>query len=129
MVNSGLKSSEFFVALSYHIWYNIGERRYRVNKDQGVNRITFRKLFDSFDDDVKKYELERLQRVILGKPPITATDPNTGQTFQFNSVAKLIRWMKSQGVKNPSNSNIYKSLNNQRPSAYGYVIKYKDETG
>lgn len=95
-----------------------------ANQEQ-LNVIQFRRLFETFSKRIQKREISRLKRVVEGKPPIIATKVGTEESYQFNTVGDLMKWLKTKGYPNASNSNVYKSLRNVRPSAYGYVIKYK----
>lgn len=98
-----------------------------MDKDTRVNVVQLRRLFDSLPKTVQKRELSRLQRVFLDKPAIMAIDPRTDEKYQFNTVNDLMKWLRANGHPNANNSNVYKSLNNSRPTAYGYKIKYKRE--
>ena len=89
--------------------------------------LQFRKLFSEFPKPLQKREFSRLDRILQDKKPITVTPIGSEEGFQFNSVKDLLNWLRANGYPKANNSNIYKSLNNTRPSAYGHIIKYKDD--
>lgn len=90
--------------------------------------VLFRKSWQELDPSVQAREIMRLNRLLKGMPvlivePIDEPD----RQYSFESVEHFVMWVQNNGHDNASSSNVYKCLNNQRLTAYGYKFKYKKE--
>jgi hypothetical protein len=87
----------------------------------------FRLLYSQFSPDVKTRETKIINRIQRGTKIILAEPvDNATKVFRFNSVYDLVMWLRNQGFKSASSANVYKVLNGERPSAYGYKYRHEE---
>jgi hypothetical protein len=87
----------------------------------------FRLLYSQFSPDVKTRETKIINRIQRGTKIILAEPVNNAtKVFRFNSVYDLVMWLRNQGFKSASSANVYKVLNGERPSAYGYKYRHEE---
>lgn len=89
--------------------------------------IEMRNLFSMLPKEIQLSEVRRMKRIAEGRSAILVKEvgDKSERTYRFNSVKELVKWLKFNGHKNANNSNIYKCLREERPSAYGHTFKYE----
>lgn len=100
-----------------------------IVKDLSVeDRIAlFRLLYSEFSPEVKARETKIINRIKRGTKVVIAEPLHDAtKVFRFNSVYDLVMWLRNQGYKSASSANIYKVINGDRPSAYGYKYRHEE---
>lgn len=87
----------------------------------------FRLLYSEFSPDIKRREVKVMKRIERGSKMVIAEPiDNAQKIFRFNSVYDLVMWLRNMGHKSASSANVYKVLNGDRPSAYGYKYRHEE---
>lgn len=87
----------------------------------------FRSLFMQLPEAVRKKEILRMYYIVMKKPMIILEDHDIGKVLKFLDTKNLIEYLWANKRIRADRSYIYKVLNGERASLYGYKIYYERE--
>lgn len=89
--------------------------------------VLFRTMYGEFAPEIRRRELKYMNRIERGGKVVLAEPLNDPlKVFRFNSIYDMVMWLRNIGHKSASSANVYKVLNNERKSAYGYTYTYEE---